>query len=170
MKTFSIALLSLTVLSACTLLMPYSITFTTPNNTVVDPATDTLDLALNQEALAYISWVQCEDKGPIGVLPTTRDDVALSLAYNLPLTILDGQELGTKCEIEVTAYDRSTTASSKKSINLYVLSDGKEVEVEAEIEEVEEEPEEEVEVEEVEELELETEVLTEEIIDEGTTE
>ncbi len=169
MRTFTVALLSLTVLSACTLLMPYNITFTTPDNAVIDPATDTLDLALNQEALAYISWVQCDDDGPIGVLPTTRDDVPLSKAYNLPLTILATQEIGAECEVEVTAYDRSTTATSKKSITLFVLDDGKEVEEEPEEElPVDEDPEPEEPEEFIEdEPELETEP---EDLDEGTTE
>ncbi len=106
----------------CALLTPYTITFTTPEGSVIDPAADTLDLAINTPALAYISEVECADQDPMVILPILNDDMDAERAHNLDLNILSTQEPGTKCEITVTAFDSTTTSNTRKSIDLYVLS------------------------------------------------
>lgn len=122
MKKIALASLLFLVLSACSLIEPYKITFTTPNESVFNPQTDTLDLALNQEALAYVSSFKCEGQDKVELLPVVNDDSEDSNVYNLNLSILKDQKSGVECEINVTAFDRTTTANSNKSISLYMYT------------------------------------------------
>lgn len=130
--------------AGCALLAPYTITFTTPDGSVIDPATDTLDFAINTPALAYISGVECGDQEAMVILPVLNDDMDAERAHNLDLSILGSQEPGTECEITVTAFDNTTTSNARKSIDLYVLAkpvteDAEEVEEEETEEPAEEE-------------------------------
>lgn len=138
MKKFILLVAACGLFAGCALLSPYTITFTTPDGSVVNPATDTLDLAINTPALAYISGVTCGDQEPMAILPILSDDMKAERAHNLDLGILTSQEPGTKCEITVTAFDNTTTSNSRAEIDLYVISKpAAEVEVEEVAEETE---------------------------------
>jgi hypothetical protein len=121
------------LLSACSLISPYTITFTTQDGAVVDPATDTLDFVVNVPALAYISEVDCDGADDLEILPVLTDDMESAAAHNLALTMLNGAP-GSECEVTVTAFDETTTSNARESIDL-VIAGGEEEEVE----EVEEE-------------------------------
>jgi hypothetical protein len=121
MKKIFISLLSLAMLAGCSFLAPYSITFTTPAQSAVNPATDTLDLALSQPAMAYISGVDCEGHDPIELLPVVNANMESSNVHNLTLELLDGYEATTECSVTVMAFDQTTTANSSSTIALYVL-------------------------------------------------
>jgi len=109
------------LLGACSLIAPYSITFTTPNEAVVDPAQDTLDLVVSEPALAYISRVECSGQEAIEILPIVHDGAEPQQAWNLGLEALSGIPAGTLCDVTVGAFDQTTTASSYENISLYVL-------------------------------------------------
>lgn len=153
MKKLLISTLSLLILGGCSFLAPYSITFTTPAQSAVNPAEDTLDLALSQEALAYVSGVDCEGADPVELLPIVNAAMESKNAHNLTLELLDGFEAGTECTVTVTAFDQTTTATTASSISLYVLEkpvqEEEEVIEETELEEVTEDISEEESLEEV---------------------
>lgn len=137
------AVATVAIFTGCALISPYNIIFTTPNESVINPATDTLDLAINIDALAYISGVKCDGYDSMELLPIVRDDMEVSKAHNLSLGMLDSFEPGTKCEITVTAFDKTTTASAYERITLHVLE---KIEIEEDVEAVESEDTEDAEV------------------------
>lgn len=153
---FSSALL----LASCSLIAPYNITFTTPKDSVVDPATDTLDFVVSAATLAYISEVECDDADDIELLPVVTDEMEVATAHNLPLTMLNGAP-GAECEVTVTAFDQSTTATARATTTV-VIAGGDVEEPVVEESTVEETPAEETPVEEtpVVETELEAELET----------
>lgn len=115
-----LTLLSLVlILTSCTLVSPYTITFTTQNEQVVDPAVDTLDFVISSAALAYISEIDCDGADEIELLPVVTDEMEVKTAHNLALTALNGAP-GSECEITVTAFDQSTTASAQAEIRLVI--------------------------------------------------
>ncbi|MFA6023599.1 MAG: hypothetical protein WC777_00030 [Candidatus Gracilibacteria bacterium] len=110
------------LLASCSLVSPYTITFTTPKDSVVDPATDTLDFVVSAPALAYISEVECDDADDIELLPVITDEMMPSTAHNLSLSMLNGAP-GSECEITVTAFDRSTTATTRSDISVVIFGE-----------------------------------------------
>jgi PBP1b-binding outer membrane lipoprotein LpoB len=121
MKKILLTFLSLIILSGCSLLSAYTVTFTTPVNSAVNPVSDTLDLALSQPAMAYISEVDCANHDPVALLPIVSFEMKTSNVHNLSLELLSGYEARTECEVRVTVFDQTTTATSSDSISLYVL-------------------------------------------------
>ena len=121
MKKLISILAAAAIFAGCALISPYNIIFTTPEGSVINPATDTLDLAVNIDALSYISGVDCEGYDPLELLPIVRDDMEVSKAHNLSLAMLESFEAGTQCEITVSVFDKTTTASSRDKITLHVL-------------------------------------------------
>lgn len=121
MKKILFSILTMAVFTGCSLLSPYSITFTTQDSKVINPETDTLDLVISQPALAYISGVSCDENPPMELLPILDDTKQVAQAHNLDLSLLADQERGSKCTVTVTAFDKTTTSNSNKSISLYVL-------------------------------------------------
>lgn len=115
----------LLLLASCSLIAPYTITFTTPKDAVVDPTSDTLDFVVNAPTLAYISEVDCDDADDIELLPVVTDEMQASNAHNLSLTMLNGAA-GAECEVTVTAFDQSTTATARSSTTVVIA--GAEVE------------------------------------------
>lgn len=111
------------VLASCSLLSAYSITFTTLDGAVVDPATDTLDFVISSPALAYISAVECSGSEDLDLLPILTDDMKAKTAYNLPLTALVGQAPATKCDVTVMAFDQTTTSNSRSTISLVIVGE-----------------------------------------------
>lgn len=107
------------ILTSCTLVSPYTITFTTQSEQVVDPAVDTLDFVISSAALAYISEIDCDGADEIELLPVVTDEMEVKTAHNLALTALNGAP-GAECEITVTAFDQSTTASAQAEISLVI--------------------------------------------------
>lgn len=139
-------------LLGCEFTSPYQITFTTPEDKAVDPLVDTLDFAVNQATLAYLSSVTCEGANKIELLPVASADAVPSTAHNLSLTVLKDQLPETECKVSVTVYDRTTTSTASKSIDLVIEGELEELlpEVEVDVEaktEVETETETETEVE-----------------------
>lgn len=122
MKKFTISAAMLLVLSACSLVQPYSVTFTTQADAVVNPEVDTLDFVLSAPALAYISSYQCEGSEKVELLPVVSEESVASKAYNLSLTPLMGKQAGSKCEVNITAFDKTTTANSSAKISVYLYS------------------------------------------------
>ncbi|MBT4384191.1 hypothetical protein HOD30_00405 [Candidatus Peregrinibacteria bacterium] len=120
MKKIAIFVLSAMLLSACEFVVPYSITFTTQEGSIVNPDSDTLDLAINHEAYAYISRLQCDENDPVELLPVLKEDVSASKAHNLSLNLLADQVDGARCEVTVSAYDQTTTSSSHEEIFVFV--------------------------------------------------
>lgn len=111
-------LLPVLLLGACTLISPYTITFTNTPDSVIDPSSGTLDFVVSAPTLAYISGVSCEGAEPLDLLPVESKDMEVNTVHKLPLTLLNGQPAGAKCEITVTAYDRTTTDRSSGIIEL----------------------------------------------------
>ena len=111
------------LLSACEFVVPYSITFTTQEGSIVNPDSDTLDLAINHEAYAYISRLQCDENDPVELLPVLKEDVSASKAHNLSLNLLADQVDGARCEVTVSAYDQTTTSSSHEEIFVFGLNE-----------------------------------------------
>ena len=150
MRRFTI-LASTLLLASCSLVSPYRITFTTQEDAVVDPATDTLDFVVSAPALAYISEVECDDADDIELLPVVTDEMVAKTAHNLPLTMLNGPT-GSECDITVTAFDQTTTATAQAEITVVIFGElveeeevvedeaTVEAEVEAEVLPVEETP------------------------------
>lgn len=110
-------LLPILLLGACSLISPYTITFTNTPGEVVDPATSTLDFVVSASTLAYISGVSCEGAEPMDILPLANKEGA-NTVHKLPLTLMKDQPSGAKCEVTVTAYDKTTTEQSSASIEL----------------------------------------------------
>ena len=120
MRRFAILPLSLVlILTSCSLLAPYTITFTTPKDSVVDPATDTLDFVVSASTLAYVSQVECDDADDIDLLPVVTDEMEVSTAHNLALTMLNGAP-GAECDVTVTAFDQSTTATARATTTVVI--------------------------------------------------
>lgn len=111
----------LAVFSGCSILAPYTITFTTPHGAVVNPSINTIDLALNNPALAYISSVECGEDDKLELLPVVTEDMEATKVHNLTLEALAEQEVGAACTVTVTAFDQSTTANTRDSLLIYVL-------------------------------------------------
>ena len=124
MKKFAFLSLAALLLSACTFVTPYQIVFTTPGGAELDPALDTLDFALNNPALGYISAIHCEDSPAFEILPVKQANMNLQLAHNLSLELLEDEEPGTVCEVTVTAYSESTASSSSARIEIVVGGPG----------------------------------------------
>ncbi len=134
MRRPAILALSL-LLASCSLVSPYRITFTTQEDAVVDPATDTLDFVVSAPALAYISEVECDDADDIELLPVVTDEMQAKTAHNLALTMLNGAA-GAECDITVTAFDQTTTATAQAEISVVIF--GEPVEEDDEVVEEEE--------------------------------
>ena len=115
------ALVLMGLLSGCSLVQPYSITFTTPAQTSIDPASDTLDLVVTPAAFAAISSFKCGNE-TADIFVSVPEDALPKSAYNLSLEMLSEQVSGTECEVTVSVFDKSTNSSSKASLNLTVLS------------------------------------------------
>lgn len=108
---------------ACSLISPYQITFTTPEGTSVDPATDTLDFVVSAATIAYISEAECEGAEDIELLPVLTDDMVSKTAYNLPLIVLMGQAPASTCTLTVTAFDQTTTSSARAKIDVVIAGE-----------------------------------------------
>ncbi|MBU0981180.1 hypothetical protein KKC94_00640 [Patescibacteria group bacterium] len=121
--------------AACVLISPYTITFTLDNEAIVDPDSDTLDLVLNNPALAYISDFKCSNSNRVELLPVVSEDMENDRVHNLSLSMLSDQPNGEECSVTVTAFDRTTTATASETIDLYVRE-----KIEAEETSVPEEP------------------------------
>lgn len=121
-------LASTLLLASCSLVSPYRITFTTQEDAVVDPATDTLDFVVSAPALAYISEVECDDADDIELLPVVTDEMEAKTAHNLSLTMLNGAA-GSECDITVTAFDQTTTATAQAEISVVIFGEVVEEEV-----------------------------------------
>lgn len=107
------------LLGACTLVSPYTITFTTPDGKAVNPQTDTLDLVISSPALAYISEVECDGAADVELLPVIDESMQAKTAHNLALTSLNGAA-GSECDVTVTAFDRTTSETAQNSIALVI--------------------------------------------------
>lgn len=127
MRSPAILALSL-LLASCSLVSPYRITFTTQEDAVVDPATDTLDFVVSAPALAYISEVECDGADDIELLPVVTDEMQAKTAHNLALTMLNGAP-GAECDITVTAFDQTTTATAQAEISVVIFGEVVEGEV-----------------------------------------
>lgn len=121
MRRPAILALSL-LLASCSLVSPYRITFTTQEDAVVDPATDTLDFVVSAPALAYISEVECDDADDIELLPVVTDEMEAKTAHNLALTMLNGAA-GSECDITVTAFDQTTTATAQAELTVVIFGE-----------------------------------------------
>lgn len=121
MKKLLLTALASVFIAGCAFISPYTITFTTPEGSVIDPATSTVDLVINSDALAYISVFKCDDNDAVELLPIVSEEMMTSKVHNLSLEMLSGQVAGAKCKVTVTSFDRTTTANSGESITLYVL-------------------------------------------------
>lgn len=110
------------VLTGCSLLSPYQITFTTKENEPVDPKVETLDLVISSPALAYVSSYQCGDAEEVTLLPVLKDDMVAQMAQYIDINFLADQAANTLCQINVTAFDRTTTSTSNKKISVYMYS------------------------------------------------
>lgn len=118
MKKISSLLLSLLVSTGCSLIAPYTITFTNTPGSVVDPSTATLDLVVSSPTLAYVSAVECEGADPIELLPIVADSTATSTLHKLSLEAMAGMPDGSSCEVTVTVFDPTTTEQASASIAL----------------------------------------------------
>lgn len=110
------------VMMGCSLLSPYQITFTTRENEAFNPVEDTLNFVISSNALAYVSSYQCGESEEVTLLPVLKDDMVAQMAQYLNLDFLADQEDGTLCSVNITAYDTSTTSTSRAKINLYMYS------------------------------------------------
>lgn len=119
------------VIAGCAFISPYTITFTTQNETVVDPLSDTLDLVVNGDVLAYISTYKCDDASQVDILPIVTEEMSASNVHNLSLALLNDEADGSNCKVTVTAFDQTTTEHASKDISVFVR-------VKPEVEEVEE--------------------------------
>jgi hypothetical protein len=111
-------LLPVLLLGACSLISPYTITFTNEPGEVIDPASSTLDLVVSAPTLAYISGVACEGAEELDILPVESKTMEVNTVHKLPLTLMEGQPSGASCEVTVTAYDRTTTDTASATIEL----------------------------------------------------
>ena len=115
-KAFSLALTSLLLSAGCSLVSPYTLTFTNTPGSVVEPDTSTLDLVVSAPTLAYVSGVSCEGADAIELLPIVQDSSAVSTLHKLPLTAMKGMPEGALCEVTVTVFDPTTTETASNSI------------------------------------------------------
>ena len=115
-KTF--ALLPVLFLGACSLISPYSITFTNTPGEVVNPDFSTLDIVVSAPTLAYISGVSCEGAEPLELLPVVNKDMTVGTVHKLTLGLMKDQPAGSTCEVTVTAYDKTTTEQASESIEV----------------------------------------------------
>ncbi len=122
MKKFILATGLSVVMTGCALLSPYQITFSTKENEAVNPKEDTLNLVISSPALAYVSSYKCGDAPEVTVLPVLKDEMVAQMAQYLDLNFLADQVPETLCEINVTAYDRTTTSTAGKKISVYMYS------------------------------------------------
>lgn len=117
-KALSLALASLVLSTGCSLISPYTITFTNTPGSVVDPEFSTLDVVVSAPTLAYISGVSCEGAEPLELLPVVSKDMEVNTVHKLALNLMEGQPAGSDCEVTVTAYDKITTEQSSASIDV----------------------------------------------------
>lgn len=117
-KTSSLLLLSLIASAGCSLIAPYTITFTNTPGSVVDPSTATVDFVVSAPTLAYVSAVECEGADPIELLPIVADSSATSTLHKLSLEAMAGMPDGSSCEVTVTVFDPTTTEQASASIAL----------------------------------------------------
>lgn len=117
-----IALLSFVLLLAagCSFIAPYNITFTTTDDTIVNPDSDTLDLVLNNPALAYVSGYKCNDADEVELLPVVKEGMEPTRVYNMSLSFLADQPVGSHCKVTVTAFDRTTTTTETNDVWLFM--------------------------------------------------
>lgn len=120
MKKF-LATLGILALSGCSMLSPYAVTFTTQDESVVDPAEDSLDFVLSVAAYAYISAVSCDDGTNRALAPSFNSTSEPAKVYNLELSALEGVSSGSLCNLTVNVFDKTTSAESRDFISLYVL-------------------------------------------------
>jgi hypothetical protein len=111
-------LLSVVLLGACSLISPYAITFTNTPGSVIDPSSSTLDFVVSAPTLAYISGVSCEGAEALDILPLADKGAEAATVHKLSLSLMKDQPAGAKCEVTVTAYDRTTTDQASASIDL----------------------------------------------------
>ncbi len=111
-------ILSVVLLGACSLLSPYTITFTNTAGEVIDPSSSTLDFVVSAPTLAYISGVSCEGAEALEILPLADKDSEPTTVHKISLGLMKDQPAGAKCEVTVTAYDRTTTDQASGSIEL----------------------------------------------------
>ncbi len=111
------------VLSACSLISPYTITFTNEPGSVIDPQTSTLDFVVSQPTLAYISRVVCTDSEAFELLPIVPDSEPSSTVHKLSLDLLSEQTPGSDCEVTVAVFDKTTTEQSSASIHLTIAGE-----------------------------------------------
>lgn len=117
-KIISLGLSGLLVLSGCSLVSPYTLTFTNTPGSVVDPTTATVDLVVSAPTLAYVSKVACEGAEDIELLPIVKDASAVSTLHKLSLTAMEGMPAGAACEVTVTVFDPTTTETASSKIKL----------------------------------------------------
>lgn len=110
------------ILTACSFLTPYRITFTTRENESIDPSQNTLDLVVNNPALAYVSGYQCGEAEGVTLPPALPEGASAEQVWYLPLDFLADQAPGTLCSVHVNAFDTSTTANATQAISLYMYS------------------------------------------------
>ncbi|QQR54927.1 hypothetical protein IPG41_07175 [Candidatus Peregrinibacteria bacterium] len=115
-KTLSFAALLLS--AGCSLVAPYTLTFTNAPGSVVDPAVSTLDFVVSQPTLAYISKVSCDGAEPLELLPIVDEDSPVSTVHKLPLTLMKDLPTGAACEVTATVFDPTTTETASASIEL----------------------------------------------------
>ncbi len=111
-------LLSVVLLGACSLISPYTVTFTNTPGSVIDPSSSTLDFVVSAPTLAYISGVSCEGAEALDILPLADKDSEPTTVHKISLSLMKDQPAGAKCEVTVTAYDRTTTDQASASIEL----------------------------------------------------
>ncbi len=117
-KALSLALATLLLSTGCSLISPYTLTFTNTPGSVVEPESSTLDLVVSAPTLAYISKVSCEGADEIELLPIVQDSTAVSTLHKLPLTALKGMPDGALCDVTVTVFDPTTTETASSTISL----------------------------------------------------
>lgn len=142
-KAFSLALTSLLLSAGCSLVSPYTLTFTNTPGSVVEPDTSTLDLVVSAPTLAYVSGVSCEGADAIELLPIVQDSSAVSTLHKLSLTAMEGMPDGALCDVTVTVFDPTTTETASSTISLKMSGEAVVVDEEESEEEEETAPEEE---------------------------
>ena len=120
---YKLSFLLLGLLTGCSFLSAYTITFTTLDGASVDPAVNTLDFVVNAPVLAYLSEVDCEGSADIVLLPVVTEGMQVKTAHNLSLAALAGQAPGTECDLTVTAFDQTTTATAQASIEVVIAGE-----------------------------------------------
>ncbi len=155
-KALSLALASVLMSAGCSLVSPYTLTFTNTPGSVVEPSS-TLDLVVSAPTLAYVSRVECEGGATVELLPIVADKTAVSTLHKLSLDALKGMPAGALCEVTVTVFDPTTTETASDSIEVTMFGSAAE-ETEAPALETEQTPEETVPTEEA--VEVETSVET----------